>query len=670
MNTITLQRLTLRNFKGFREFQLVANGQPINVFGDNGTGKTTLFDAFTWLLFGKDSANRTDFEIKELDSAGKVRQHKLEHEVEGVLGINGKNKMFRRVFVEKWTKKRGSLTAAFEGHETSYFVDGVPVAKKEYDAAVTALLPEELFKLLTSPTFFNEQLKWQDRRKLLLEVCGDVTDAEVIHSRTELAPLEAILRDRNIDDHKKVVAASMKRINQEIDDIPVRISEAQRSMPNVSEISEDMLKEDIVTLRERLTGKEQELVRVQSGGQAAELQHRLREIEGEQLQIKNVLQTAALDSVAQQRAHVDALHRDLDKVRRSIDDRQYKIQSNEQRITGLDQERAQLRAEFSAASTDGFAHSADDNCPACGQLLPDERRQEAHDVALADFNRRKAERLESIQRRGRSARDESERLADEITRMREEFRQLAEQQEQLQARIDMANAELDRLRQGVQNPDDDLKYRNLGDEAALLRQQITLLQTDSAQEQQRVQQEIQSLRAEISVLDADLAKFEHVRRQQARITELEQQENKLAGEYEQLQHELFLTEEFTRAKVNLLQSRIDSKFKYARFRLFDEQINGGLREVCDTLYNGVPYDKGLNNAARYHVGIDIINTLSQHYEVWAPIWHDNAEAVTSPAETDAQVIRLIVSEQDKRLRVQSSKDSDDGLLIVDNEVVS
>ncbi len=465
MNKITLQRLTLRNFKGFREFQLVANGQPVNVFGDNGTGKTTLFDAFTWLPFGKDSANRTDFEIKELDSAGKVRQHKLEHEVEGVLDINGKSKTFRRVFAEKWTKKRGSLTAAFEGHETSYFVDGVPVTKKEYDAAVTALLPEELFKLLTSPTYFNEQLKWQDRRKLLLEVCGDVTDAEVIHSNTELAPLEAILRERDIDDHKKVVAASMKRINQEINDIPIRISEAQRSMPDVSEISEDMLKEDIVTLRERLTGKEQELVRVQSGGQAAELQHRLREIEGEQLQIKNVLQTAALDSVAQQRAHVDNLLRDLDNVRRSMDDRHYKIKINEQRIAGLDQERAQLRAEFSAASTDGFAHSADDNCPACGQLLPEECRQEAHDMALADFNRRKAERLEGIQRRGRAARDESERLDDEVTRMREEFRQLAGQQEQLQVRIDMANAELDRLRQGVQNPDDDTKFRSLGDEA-------------------------------------------------------------------------------------------------------------------------------------------------------------------------------------------------------------
>lgn len=669
MKRIVLQRLTLRNFKGFREFDLVADGQPIDVYGDNGTGKTTLFDAFTWLLFGKDSANRTDFEIKELDSAGKVRQHKLEHEVEGVLAINGKSKTFRRVFTEKWTKKRGSLTASFEGHETSYFVDSVPVSKKEYDAAVTTLLPEELFKLLTSPTYFNEQLKWQERRKLLLEVCGDVTDTEVIESNGDLAPLAVILRERDIDDQKKVVAASMKRINQEISDIPVRISEAQRSMPDVSEISEEMLQEDIDTLRKRAAYKEQELLRVQSGGQAAELQRRLREIESEQLRIKTLLQTAALEAVVQQRTHVGTLQRELDNVRRSIDDRQYKIQINEQRITGLEQERAQLRAEFTAASTEGFAHTTDDNCPACGQLLPEERRQEAHDTALADFNRRKAERLEAIQRRGRAARDESERLADEVIRMREELQQLAEQQEQLVARIDAANAELDRLQCGIQDPSTDPTYRGLADESERVRQQITALQADTAHEQQRLQQEIQGLRAEIGALEADLAKFDQVRRQQERIADLEQQERKFAAEYEQLQHELYLTEEFTRAKVNLLQSRIDSKFQYARFRLFDEQINGGLREVCDTLYNGVPYDKGLNRAAQYLVGIDIINTLSEHYGVSAPIWHDNAEAVTVRPETNAQVIRLTVSEEDKQLRVRTAAKSDDGLLIVDNEVI-
>lgn len=155
-------------------------------------------------------------------------------------------------------------------------------------------------------------------------------------------------------------------------------------------------------------------------------------------------------------------------------------------------------------------------------------------------------------------------------------------------------------------------------------------------------------------MERDLVKFDGVRRAQMRVMELEKQERELAAEYERLQHELFLCEEFTKTKVSMLDAKINSKFKLARFRLFEDQINGGIKEVCDTLYKGVPYDGGLNNAARINVGLDIINTLGEHYGFSAPIFVDNAEAVTKLIGTDAQVIRLVVSEADKRLRIETA----------------
>ncbi|MNC37535.1 hypothetical protein D3C75_861030 [compost metagenome] len=166
--------------------------------------------------------------------------------------------------------------------------------------------------------------------------------------------------------------------------------------------------------------------------------------------------------------------------------------------------------------------------------------------------------------------------------------------------------------------------------------------------------EIRQQRAEIEEMERDLAKFDGVRRSQLRVTELENQERELAAEYERLQHELFLCEEFTKTKVSMLDAKINSKFKLARFRLFEDQINGGIKEVCDTLYKGVPYDGGLNNAARINVGLDIINTLGEHYGFSAPIFVDNAEAVTKLISTDAQVIRLVVSEADKKLRIETA----------------
>lgn len=655
MKRLVLNRLVFSNFKGFRSLNLDTNGGNVDIYGDNETGKTTLADGWSWLLSGKDSLNRTDFEIKELDEEGNVKQHKLEHSVEGFLTVDGRPKTLKRVFAEKWTKKRGSLTDTFEGHTTTYYVDGIPVSKKEYDGQVADLIPEKLFKLLTIPTFFNEQIKWQERRELLFEVCGSVTEAEILHSNKALAPLETILQERKLEDHKKTVAASMKRINKEIDDIPVRISEAHRSIPDVSELSEEFLQDDLQALQSRIASKEQELTRVQSGGQAAELRRRLSEIEAEQLSIKNRLQTQTLAAVEKQRQEVDRLHRQLDQLKRQIDDYQYTIRTNEQRIIELDSKREQLRAEYAAEDAKQFDHTADDNCPACGQALPEAQRQATYDKALAEFNRRKAQVLEVIHERGHTAKAESEKLTAENERLAVEIEKLNVSQHSLLNFTRAGESVLDRLRESVKDPTSDQDYERLSAETVSVRKQIASLEDDSQQEQALLRGYIHSLRNKASEIQVDMAKFDQVRRQQSRISELEKEQKVLAAEYEKLQHELYLIEEFTRTKVNMLQSRIDSRFRLAKFKLFREQINGGLEEVCITTYKGVPYDGGLNKAAQANVGIDIINTMSEYYGMSAPIFIDNAESVTKLTKTDAQVIRLVVSEDDKKLRAKGGE---------------
>ncbi|WP_342422926.1 hypothetical protein [Paenibacillus sp. FSL E2-0178] len=656
MKRINLERLTLRNFKGIKELVLAINGGDADVYGDNATGKTTVFDGFVWLLFGKDSQNKADFEIKGLDGAGKVLRHKLEHEVEGVFLIDGRRRTFRRVFSEKWTKKRGSATDAFEGHETNYFLDGVPVKKGEYTAEVDSLIKEELFKLLTSPSYFNEQMKKEDRRKTLLEVCGDLTDAEVIHGNKKLAPLPGILNGRDLDSHKKVISSRCAVINREIKELPVRISEVQRQMPDVSELDEDSLKEDMAVLRNRVVSGEAELSRILSGGEVAVKEKRLREIEGELIAIKSRMQSDVLDKVALKRDAVNQMHMEVNKYRRDIEDKQQRIQNNERLAAGRRQEAERLRAEFAELKGLTFepAGDHDAHCSACGQSLPEDQVKAAHDKAEVFFNRRLAERKERINASGKAAVAEAQKFEQEIVRFSGEVESLKSALQLLQAELTDAEAELTDLRAGVKDPAADPDYANKQAEAATVQQQISDLKASSNDAAAAVRSDIRQQRSEIEEMERDLAKFDGVRRAQLRVTELENQERELAGEYERLQHELFLCEEFTKTKVSMLDAKINSKFKLARFRLFEDQINGGIKEVCDTLYKGVPYDGGLNNAARINVGLDIINTLGEHYGFSAPIFVDNAEAVTKLIGTDAQVIRLVVSEADKKLRIETA----------------
>jgi len=653
MKRIDLIRLTLRNFKGIRDFTLDTAGTDTNVFGDNAAGKTTLFDAFTWLLFGKDSQNKADFEIKTLRPDG-TPIHNLEHEVEGVLMIDGRRTTLRRVYREKWTKKRGSATAEFSGHTTDYFVDGVPVKESEYRASVDGILNERLFRLLTDPRYFNEQLRWQERRSLLLEVCGDITEADVIAANPALAALPSILGGRTIDQHRKVVLARRKEINDELERIPVRIDEANRSKPDVSGYTEDELQVKIDALKAQIEEKQAELQRIQNGGEIAEKEKRLREIEAELLALKNELQAGTMDKLATKRQEIAELRRRAEEADYGIQERLRRIEAAEREIASLNAEAEKLREEWRRVNAEQFDESAcgDTNCPTCGQALPEEQVAAARQKALAEHNRRKAERLEAINQRGKATVAEAERIAKEKAEHERVLAELQEVRGPRWAAVEAAEKELAELQAGMTDVSTDPRYIAKQKELEQIKSEIQSLRSSTISTLDAVRLEIAKLRNEVELLESKRAKFDLVRRQDARIAELEQQEKELAAEFERLEHELHLLDEFTRAKVDLLESLINSKFRMARFKLFNQQINGGLEETCEVMVDGVPYSS-LNNAARLNVGLDIIATLSEHYGVCAPIFLDNAESITRPLPTPGQQIRLIVSAADKQLRVET-----------------
>ena len=275
-----LLKLQLANFKGQKEFVFEPQGKNADILGDNATFKSTTYDAFLWLLFNKNSENKKDFEIKTLDANNNPLRG-LEHSVEAVLQLGTEVLTLKKVFQEVWTKKRGEAKATFTGHTTNHFIDGVPVSKGDFSARIDQIAKEDLFKLLTNPSYFNEQLHWQERRATLIEVCGDVSDGDVIASNSKLAKLPAILGKRALEDHRKVILSRRSEINKELDKLPVRISEVHRGLPDIKGYNAATLDATITKLRKQVQGKRQELSVVTAGGEAATLTKQVRELEGE-----------------------------------------------------------------------------------------------------------------------------------------------------------------------------------------------------------------------------------------------------------------------------------------------------------------------------------------------------------------------------------------------------
>jgi len=644
--------LTLHNFKGIKHFSLSTQGKDVNAFGDNATGKTTLADAFMWLLFDKDSANRKDFQIKTLGPDGEP-EHGLEHTVEAILELDdGQQIALKKVFQEKWQKKRGSATAEFTGHTTDHFVDGVPVQKKEYDARIAEIADENIFRLLTDPRYFNEVLHWQKRREKLLEVCGDVSDEEVINSKKELSKLADILGNRTIEQHRKVIQARRTEINKELEKIPIRIDEVQRNLPDISDIADpDALPGDIEKLREELRAKQEELAQVRAGGQIAEKTKELRMIEAQIMDLKNKHRQALDEEVGEKRRELAAIQGEIFKARTDINAKESALASYEAEIKSLDEKMETLRRGWHIENNMVFEFEQSETCPTCGQPLPQEQLQEAREKALAQFNKAKAEKLEAISAEGKRLKEMKTSLEENLAYVRRELEKAKAELVELEKKEAALKAEIEAIMQGEQPVESTPEYVRLQKQHEELQEQIRQAQADVSTTVAAIQKEADEISGAIQALEQAQARFDARESGLKRIEELKAEERKLAAEYEDLERQLYLTEEFIRTKVHLLEDRINSKFQMARFKLFDVQVNGALVECCETTYNGVPYSN-LNNGARLNIGLDIINTLADHYGFAPPVWLDNAESVTDILPTKGQQIRLIVSAADKKLRIE------------------
>ncbi|WP_341320856.1 AAA family ATPase [Solibacillus sp. FSL H8-0523] len=666
MKKIEAILIRLRNFKGVEQLLVELNGGNARIYGDNATGKTTVFDAFLWLLFDKDSNNDSKFALQTLTGAGH-KVHNLEHTVEAKLLVDGTQMELKKVYHEVYKKPRGSANKVFDGYTTDYFIDGVPLNKKEYVKKIEGIVQEDVFKLLTSPTYFNENVKWQDRRNILLAVCGDISDEDVIASEASLAKLNDVLSGKSIEDMKKIIASRKKHINDELEKIPVRIDEIHKMIPEV-QVDAASLKAQVEKLETEINELKDQRYAVTNGGALLDKQHQLKELEMQLSDFKRTFEADSKQEIYKLQTRIQELQGNVQIIKSDIrmndiekNDAERDIKSFTDCISNNEQFMQRLREEFAVLKAQEFEYSDECECPTCKQALPAEQVESVRAEALAQFNERISKRQGEIKAEGPVYSEQNKGYQAEIQTINDKLTSaIIPKSEELQGKLASAEKELgkfnERLKQAQTTVPDvttSENYQEILSEINLTQAVIAEMKANASEVVADIDANIRQFEQDKQGINAELDQLANAQNQRIRIAELEAQQQRLAAEYEALEGNLFLIESFTRKKVEMLTERINSKFKYARFKLFEEQVNGGLNEVCETLYEGVPYGSGLNNAAKINVGLDIINTLSAHYGTLAPIFVDNAEAVTKFIDVESQLISLVVSEHDKQLRIET-----------------
>ncbi len=636
MTEIKIKQLIFTNFKGIRSLT-VDFYEETSISGDNGTGKTSIADGYYWLLFDKDSTDRKDFNIKTLDENNKPLPG-LDHSVEGKFDINGKVKTFKKTYREKWIKKRGEAEAVFTGHETIYEINDVPVSQSAYNEQIREVSQDEkIFKMLSNILYFNQGISGQDRRKVLMGMNGTITPDVVINYEPSLYPLRELLQDTTLDKLKEKISKSIKKLNTEIASIPFRIDECNKAINK--DIDFLVTKNEIAKKKKNLKSIDEQLQSVTAIDPSRV--KTLEEISSLKTKISLLEITVRNEKSEKERELKNSISQNENKIKSE----QTKIDNNKKQITNYDSELTKLnarlekhRADFKATQEKQFV--IDDNfiCPTCKRPLDADVVEKKKNQMEENFNNDKAEKLKAINEFGKQAKEQIKNI------------------EELRTSLVTANEEAEILITGYK--ESNWKFReeletlqttplNYGYEHSELTEKVKALEatltepTDRKTETKELKEQKEELEKVIENLNKDLAKEDSNKELEKRIMQLSAKERQLAEQIADLQRQQFLCEKYVMTEVELFESEINAKFSFVKWRLFDKQINGGIKECCDALINGVPFADA-NTASKINAGLDVINTLSQQYNVSVPVWIDNRESVVRLIETNSQIINLSV----------------------------
>ncbi|EDP7604080.1 AAA family ATPase [Listeria seeligeri] len=646
MKTIKLLKLQLENFKGIKELEIDFQDNTA-IYGANASGKTTILDAFTWLLFDKDSANKKDFAIKTLDTSGNVI-HKLNHVVTAQLNIDGEQIELSKKYMEKWTKSKGKLEQELTSHTTEYYIDEIKKKANEYKAFISELLDEELFKLITNPLYFNEQFDWKKRRTMLIKIAGDVTDTDVISSDSSLTDLSAFLGKHSIEDKLIQINEQRKNLRKRLELIPELINEATKAKQDTTGLNPSDIQAEIYVIEDQINVCEDEKAVLKNGGIQTELNKQKANIELELTKIKANEQKETQELLMSKKEEIFSEQNKVTDIENKITRMTNCIMQDKGEIATKQRELSKLGMEWDSLQLERFDEHRK-TCPTCKQEFPADRISDM----VANFNQEKAEKIKENERLGKDNKAEIVELEIEIATLETDSVLSRKEQKEIRTKIALLDQQKIELEQQLKQVENSTTYIEKQAELEMIEEKLRDEKGSSVTAVADIQLKIDELQTEANDLKADLSKFDSNKKQDKRIQELEEESAEKGAMYNELEKGLYLIEQFNKTKCNLLEDKINSKFKYVSFKLFKTQINGGIDECCETIFNGVPYNSGLNNAARINGGLDIINALTEHVQVIAPIFVDNRESVTEIIDTESQLISLIVSESDKNLRVEA-----------------
>ena len=660
MKTIKLHSITLINWRGEKKRTTTFNDNaPTYILGANGLGKSRHFDAFCWLLFGKDSHDRKDFELRTYDEHHQPLHH-CECSVEAVISVDGEEYTIKREYKEQWMKPRGQVEEVFKGNITECTWNGVPVKVSDFQKRIAEnIIDETVFKMITNPHYFAEKMKWQLQRETLLQMAGAKTDEEIAADNADFKALLDHLNGKSLSDFRKELAAEKKRLKAEKDDIEPRIDQTQKLMPEAEDW--DALQHEKDNAQQQLKDVQAQLDNSADRDKAQldkvrQLNKRISDIKDKQDELCRQHRLDTEKEAAQKNEARRNIEQKCKEIATSRSDNNIDIAHAKERMDYLHREIDNLAPQLEQLRKDWYKISAmqydgSDICPHCGQRLPESMIADAK----SSFEEHRKKLLQQNSERGKSLSSQQKSFMTELNEKSKALKALqdndAEYDKQLKDLYDQL-AKHPAVKPAEFNNDDVPGWSDMEKDIQKLEKQVEALSTSQDENAAKTVlcQKRDNLQKTIDDLQARLMKRSQIDNGKEEITKLQARGKELAQLIADIERREYTAAQFSKKRIEDCEARINSMFRLVRFQLFDYTQDGNEFETCMPIVNGVPYAVA-NTASQLNAGLDIINTLCRFNKVSAPIFCDGAESVNNFIPTNSQMIFLSVT-TDKQLVIK------------------
>lgn len=683
MKSIKLISIKIENFKGAKE-RTISFGEQTKICGANATGKTTIFDAFTWLLFGKDSLGSAKFDIRPLDETGKMIDN-LEISVEAVISADNEEYMLKKVQKKKWVKKRGTNATEFQGNVNEFEINGYPKSEKDFKQFISDMIDEKIFNLVTNPVAFTS-LPWKEQREILMKFVGESSDAQIAEEYGEkFLKLIPELKIASTDDILKKYAKAKNTLNKEMVEIPARIDEVSKQLETVDvgalEVEKEAKEVALRKVEDELSSGSTNIVEINAK------REQVMQLKMDRSDVQNRESTILMDKRRKAVSEYNEVEEKLTFLKKQDDSITFDIERAESQKESAETDKKKLADEWRREKSSAFPEmkpfpdyislpelTEDDlTCPTCGQSLPKEvqekrisdyeerkkNNEDGYQKAKADYEERYLADKEKFEKNRennlKSITEKGQKAADDVRKYQNIINDKQQELEVVNAEIAKCEEKLKEKKEVIDSIPT-VADMSKNEEYIKISKQITSLEKEIEEMSEETvgKTELEAkkavLRDEISDIVAEIKSADNSKVQE-RIAELEAEKTEVGQKIAEQEQMIDLTEEFIRAKMNRISSVINERFGgRVTFKLFEVQINSGIRETCECQWDG---RTNMSNGESIVAGMYICKALSELYEVSCPLFVDNSEAVSDGRFPDmnCQVIKLFVS-NDKGLKVE------------------